>query len=176
VKLLFFPSPVKPVKIGITGTPGTGKSTVSRELEGKIVDLSEYVREEKIAEENEEGELEVDLEELGDNTPEEPEDQDLILEGHLAHFLDLDHCIVLRTSPDLLENRLNERDYSSEKVQENLESEKLDLILSQAVENQEKVYEIDTSEKNAEEVAEEIRSALEEEKERYGIVDWTEFF
>jgi adenylate kinase len=175
VKLLFFPSPVKPVKIGITGTPGTGKSTVSRELEGKVVDLSEYVREENIGEKNEKGEMEVDVEELKRKAPEESEDQDLILEGHLAHFLDLDYCIVLRTRPDVLEERLGERDYSSEKVRENLESQKLDLILSQAVENQEKVYEIDTTDKSVEEVAEEIRLAIEEKKERYGVVDWTGF-
>ena len=163
------------MRIGVTGTPGTGKSTVSKQLEGKIVDLKNYLEENDLGKVNENGEIEVEIEELRENSPEEPDDEDLILEGHLAHFLDLDYCIVLRCRPDKLRERLSERDYSEQKIEENIESEKLDIILSQAVQRQEKVFEIDTTDKSVEEVVEEIKSAVSEGKENYGDVDWSEF-
>jgi adenylate kinase len=163
------------VRIGVTGTPGTGKSTVSKHLDGKIINLKEYLEEEDLGEVNDEGEIEVDIEELRENSPEEPEDKDIIIEGHLAHFLDLDYCVVLRCRPDKLRERLEERDYSEKKIEENVESEKLDIILSQALQNQEKVFEVDTTEKTVEEVVEEVKSGINEGKESYGEVDWSEF-
>ena len=163
------------MKIGVTGTPGTGKSTISSHLDGKIVDIRDYLEENSLGEVNEKGEIEVDLEELRENPPEGSEDQDIVLEGHMAHFLELDYCIVLRCRPDVLRERLEKRDYSDEKVEENLESEKMDLILSQAVQRQKKVFEVDTTNKTVEEVVQEIKAALEKEEERYGIVDWSKF-
>ncbi|MFB6116321.1 MAG: adenylate kinase family protein [Candidatus Nanosalina sp.] len=163
------------MKIGVTGTPGTGKSTISKQLDGRVVDLKEYLEEKDLGEVNEDGEIEVEIEELRENTPEEPADRDLILEGHLAHFLDLDYCVVLRCRPDVLRERLEKRDYSSEKVEENIESEKMDLILSQAVRNQEKVFEVDTTGKDVEEVVDEVRKGIENREESYGVVDWSEF-
>lgn len=163
------------MKIGVTGTPGTGKSTVSQHLSGRKVDLRDYLEEKSLGGLNENGEIEVDIEELRENPPEEPEDQDLIIEGHMAHFLNLDYCVVLRARPDVLEERLDERDYSDEKVRENVEAEKLDVVLSQAVQQQEKVFEIDTTDKTVEETAERIREALKSKEERVGVVDWTQY-
>ncbi len=162
------------MKIGLTGTPGTGKTTIAEHLDIETVHLNEYMRENGIGEEDENGELEVDLEELRENQPEASE-KDLLVEGHLAHFLDLDYCIVLRTRPDVLSERLGSRDYSDQKISDNVESEKLDLILSQAVQRQEKVFEIDTTEISVEEASERIMEALDNREERYGEVDWQEF-
>jgi len=163
------------VKIGLTGTPGTGKTTLANKLPFDIVHLNEYMRENDIGEEIENGELEIDLEELKQNQP-EASGKDLLIEGHLSHFLDLDYCIVLRTNPETLENRLNKRDYSEEKVRENVESEALDVILSQAVQNQHKVFEIDTTKKSIDETVEKIIEAIENREERKGVVDWTDYF
>jgi len=163
------------VKIGLTGTPGTGKTTLANKLPFDIVHLNEYMRENDIGEEIENGELEIDLEELKQNQP-EASGKDLLIEGHLSHFLDLDYCIVLRTNPETLENRLNKRDYSEEKVRENVESEALDVILSQAVQNQDKVFEIDTTKKSIDETVEKIIEAIENREERKGVVDWTDYF
>lgn len=161
--------------IGITGTPGTGKSTVSAHIDGKVVDLKEYLEENNLGEANQRGEIEVGLDELRDNPPVEPEEEDLILEGHLAHFMNLDYCVVLRCRPDILRERLEGRDYSSEKVEENIESEKLDIILSQAVERHEKVFEVDTTDKEVIEVINKVKQAISEEKKDYGDVDWSKF-
>jgi adenylate kinase len=163
------------MKIGVTGTPGTGKSTVSEHLEGKVVDLREYLEQEVLGEVNEDGEIEVDIDELRENQPQEPEDADLVVEGHMAHFLNLDYCIVLRCRPDILRERLQQRDYSEQKIEENVEAEAMDVILSQAAKHQEKIYEVDTTERTVEEVVEDVRDAIDERKESYGNVDWAEF-
>lgn len=163
------------MRIGVTGTPGTGKSTISKQLAGKTVDIKEYMEENGLGTKNENGEIEIEIDELRKNTPEEPENNDLILEGHLAHFLDLDYCVVLRCNPEELRERLSKRDYSKEKIKENIESEKMDLILSQAVQNQETVFEVDTTSRSIEEIVQEVKKGIEEEKDRKGVVDWSEY-
>ena len=160
------------MKIGLTGTPGTGKTTLANKLPFDIVHLNEYMRENDIGEELENGELEIDLEELKQNQP-EASGKDLLIEGHLSHFLDLDYCLVLRTNPETLENRLNKRDYSEDKIEENIESEILDVILSEAVEKQENIIEVDTTGKEPKEVAKEIEDKIENRETGYGEIDWT---
>jgi len=163
------------VKIGITGTPGTGKSTISEQLEGEKIDLKDYMEKEGLGTKNENGEIEVDIEELRQNIPEESQEDNLILEGHLAHFLDLDYCVVLRCNPEELRERLSKRDYTESKVEENIESEKMDLILSQAVQNQEVVFEVDTTDRSVEEVLEQVKNGIKSKKDRKGVVNWSEY-
>jgi adenylate kinase len=71
---------------------------------------------------------------------------------------------------------LIERGYEEEKVMENVEAELVDVILIEAVERCEDVYEIDTSEMSISEVADIVEQILkgEEVKNRYrpGKVDW----
>ena len=160
--------------IGITGTTGTGKTTVSSYFDIETVDLKQYAEENNIGSLNSQGELEVDVEELRQNPPQQGE-SDLVVEGHLAHFIDLDYCVVLRCRPDVLRQRLQERDYSKQKIDENVESEALDIILSQAVRNQGKVFEVDTTDKDEKEVVEEVKQGVREETVSYGDVDWSEF-
>lgn len=160
--------------IGITGTPGTGKTTVSSYIDIETVDLKQYAEENNIGSLNSQKELEVDIQELRQNPPQQGEGN-LVVEGHLAHFIDLDYCVVLRCRPDVLRQRLQERDYSKQKIDENVESEALDIILSQAVRNQGKVFEVDTTDKDEKEVVEEVKQGVREETVSYGDVDWSEF-
>lgn len=156
------------MRIGITGTPGTGKTTVAKTLDKNVISIKEFAKENGLGEHKDI--FEVDIEAVNDQLP-----KNCWIEGHLAHKMDLDYCIVLRTRPDLLKERLNGRDYSEEKVSENVDAEKMDLILSEAFENS-KVYEIDTTHKSVEEVVDEIEEAVKEKKERYAICDWSSFF
>jgi len=155
------------MRIGITGTPGTGKTTVAEALDQEVICIKDFARERGLGEENDV--FEIDVEKVKEELPE-----DCWVEGHLAHKVGVDYCIVLRTRPDILQNRLEERDYSEEKIEENVEAEKMDLILSEAFENS-KIYEIDTTEKTAEEAADGIKKAVENKKERTGVVDWSDF-
>ncbi|MFB6174542.1 MAG: adenylate kinase family protein [Candidatus Nanohalobium sp.] len=162
------------MKIAVTGTPGTGKTTLSHlyEQEGlKAIHLTEYVKKKGLGEEGEK-EFEVDVEEMREALKNEEFD---LLEGHLAHHVPVDICIILRTRPDKLRERLNDRDYSDEKVEENVQSEILDVVLSEAIEEQETVVEVDTTEKGPEEVFEEVKRKVEKGESDYGKFDWTEY-
>jgi len=162
------------VKIAVTGTPGTGKTTVSKlfEQEGyELVDLTQFVKDKGLGEQGEK-EFEVDTEKMVKALKDEEFD---VIEGHLAHHVPIDICIVLRTRPDVLRERLNERDYSDQKVEENVQSEALDVILSEAVEEQDVVIEVDTTDKGPEQVFELIKEKIDEGESDYGNFDWTEY-
>lgn len=163
--------------ITITGTPGTGKTTVSDNLQVPAIHLTEFVKEEGLGEQKEE--FEVDIPAMVKALKEEIEEyDDIVIEGHLAHYFPSDICVVLRCDPKVLDERLQERDYSQTKVRENLESEALDIVLAQAIEHQEKVVEIDTTELSKEEVVDQIERKMQEWPEvesSYGQVDWSEW-
>jgi adenylate kinase len=161
--------------IAISGTPGTGKTSVAENLEYPVIGITEFAEENQIGE-MADGEREIDTEELVTELEKEAEKyEDLVIEGHLAHHFPADYCIILRCRPDVLRERLSERSYSDQKIEENVEAEAMDLILSEAVPVQEKIIEADTTERNSKDVADEIRERIENGETGYGEVDWTEF-
>lgn len=165
--------------VALTGTPGTGKTSVSKEL-GKqgfaIVDMKEFIEEQGIGSVNGK-EIEVRVEELVEHLENEFDgsDKDIVIEGHLSHHYETDYCVVLRCSPDVLEERLSEREYNPQKVRENVEAESLDIILQEAVNVQENIIEVDTTGREAGDVAEEVKKKIENDETGYGEIDWTEF-
>jgi adenylate kinase len=54
-----------------------------------------------------------------------PPDEITVIDGHLSHHLPIDAVIVLRCSPEALEDRLSTRGYSEAKTSENCEWELL---------------------------------------------------
>lgn len=164
------------MEIALTGTPGTGKTSVARELEKKgfeVIDLTGFVKENSLGTPGDE--FEVDVPEMVEALEEREFEADTVIEGHLAHHYPAEFCVVLRCQPDELSERLESRGYSEEKIDENVESEALDLILQQAVAEQQNVIEVDTTGREAAEVAEEVRKRIEKEETGYGEVDWSEF-
>ncbi|QDA32379.1 kinase [Thermococcus indicus] len=163
--------------IAVTGTPGVGKTTVSRLLSEKLgyeyVGVKEFAREKGIGEMVGD-ELEIDVDELAEAMLREFHGRDVVIDGHLSHFVPADVVIVLRADPRLVAERLMERGYSREKLAENVEAELVDVILVEALEENENVLEIDTTGKTPGEVVEEISELLERGiKRRFGIVDWS---
>jgi adenylate kinase len=99
-----------------------------------------------------------------------------ILEGHFSHYF-ADESVVLRLAPSELKKRLEARGYPERKIQENLESEALDVILIEAVEFCGRVSEIDTTGRSPREVADLVLRAIRKEIDlRPGQVDWLEDF
>jgi adenylate kinase len=96
--------------------------------------------------------------------------------GHLSHLVGADLIVVLRCRPSVLEERLKGRRYSQAKVRENMEAEGCDVILIEAMEGSAPVFEIDTTERTPEQVADAIGEILAGEKEKYepGHIDWSE--
>ena len=118
------------VKYALTGTPGTGKTSVSKLLNEKVTSLSDYY-EEASEGKTKDGEWLVDIAKL--NKILKTSDS-RIYEGNFAHKLNnINKIIVLRCDPNILMDRLEERGYKKEKVMENLEAEAIGLIFSESI-------------------------------------------
>ena len=105
------------MKLIITGTPGTGKTAVAKELARKlgwkVINERKFCLKKKIGK-MEKGELEVPIGKLGKELRKEfKKSKNLILEGHLLCETKLaaDLAIVLHAGPKILEERLREKEY-----------------------------------------------------------------
>ncbi|MGB3459902.1 MAG: adenylate kinase family protein [Halobacteriota archaeon] len=169
--------------IAITGTPGVGKTSVCKALGMDFTDLNRLIAAEGFYTAVDKGSLIADLNKLEEYvTRAKP----LLIDSHLAHLLKPEVAIVLRANPLLLADRLKQKGFAAEKIAENVDAETLDVILIEAVELCETVYELDTSVKSKEEVASQVREIIDVEtagksgrkdalrtKYKPGSVDWT---
>jgi|TARA_B100001971_G_C18150129_1_gene515349 adenylate kinase len=169
--------------IALTGTPGTGKTTISKILSKKLnfryISLTDIITPEIIeyhdkvrkCYEIDVGKLRVIVKEkLQNNT---------IIEGHFSHLLKLSNIIIiLRTDPNILKKRLKKRGYDDDKIKENLEVEALDVCLIESLEYDSNVYEIDTSIKSKNVVGMDIELILNGKGEEFkpGKISWSEDF
>lgn len=134
--------------IFISGTPCTGKTTVSKVLYNKLkfkndvklihvnnlVDLNNNL---VLGFDTKKDYKEIDLDLLNKDFSKERElflnkksnkPKIIIFEGHLTHFCsNPSKVIILRVNPSILKERLNKRDYDNSKIHENLEAESLDV-------------------------------------------------
>ncbi|MCD6243330.1 adenylate kinase family protein [Candidatus Bathyarchaeota archaeon] len=171
----------------ITGTPCVGKTSVSKELSTKInalhIDLAELVKKERLYSEvdQERGSLVADMEKVSKRVEEivEKSKIDVVIDGHYSVYIvnpkNIDFVFVLRKNPKKLKTLMEKRGYSGKKLWENLAAEILDVCLSEAIEicGENRVCEIDTTEKTVEEVVNEVLRIIEgKNKCRVGIVDW----
>lgn len=164
--------------IAITGTPGTGKSSAAeklREMGYRVASVAELAEKYGCIEGEEEGEVVVDVDKL------ERIIRSIrfegIVEGHLSHLLKPEIAIVLRCHPEELKRRLEAKGWREDKVMENVEAELLDVILVEALESPAEVFEIDTTNMKAEEVAAIIDMIIKGDKvirKKYlpGKIDW----
>jgi adenylate kinase len=159
------------VRVAVTGTPGTGKTTAVSlvETDLAVVHANDVIREEGLYTDVDEprGSLVTDLDAVADWLDGQEGDAGSLVDSHLSHQLDPDTAIVFRCRPDLLESRLRERGDSGAKARENAEAEALDLVLSEAVSavGIENVYEIDTTDREPSAVAREVEAVLAGERE-----------
>ncbi len=161
------------MRIAITGTPGTGKTTVAERFSDRyrVYSVKDLALESSCGE-REGDELIVDVECL----KEKIDCEDCIIEGHLSHLLNPDLIIVLRCHPDRLRERLKPRGYSEEKLMENIEAEAIDVILEEALETGRPVYEIDTTDMDIEDVVGAVERIINGDTEGFepGKVDFSE--
>ena len=123
------------------------------------MDMTQYIKDNGLREEYdaERDTYDVDVERLNDCLADY---DNVIFEGHLAHFMDVDSVIVLRCHPDVMKGRLEARGYSEEKVRENIQAEVLDVILFEAVESGIPTFSVDTSHGIVERTADEIEDVM----------------
>jgi len=171
----------------ITGTPGVGKSSVSRLLASRIkadlISVGDLVKKERlyIGVDKKRETLIADLEKVSESVEKiiAASCRDVIIEGHYAADVvtpeEVYLVIVLRRDPQELKSILKKRNYAEEKIRENLAAEILDVCLYDAVSRCgiEKICEFDVTHRKVEEVVEDILPVLDGKKERkVGIVDW----
>ncbi len=162
--------------IALTGTPGTGKSTVAAELAlrcHQVISVNDTIGPYILEHDEEQDTNIIDTERWRAEFP----GHDGIVEGHLSHLLRADRIIVLRCRPDVLKKRLEMRGYHPEKVAENVEAEMLDVVLVESLEDHtpEKIYEIDATVMSVSELADWIGLILTGKAEPgHGKVDWLE--
>ena len=170
--------------IFISGTPCTGKTTVAIELNdylsdngfnSKLIKINDFAIENDLVlgEDPDKFYKVIDIDRLNDclnieinNFKQSGEANDfmdekvsvLIVEGHLCHLCEgADKMIVLRSNPSILKSRLEERNYSDSKIQENLEAEALAVCSAEAYDIYgEKANEIDVSNQSIEETRDSI--------------------
>jgi adenylate kinase len=175
--------------ISLTGTPGTGKTSISRILYKNKIDILHINK--IITKKNIKFEIDqrrktkiIDIENLNKYIEKKINNKKnlLVIEGHLSHLLNnIDKVIILRCHPEELRKRLLKKKWNKNKINENIESEILDIILCESLSNHSKkdIYEIDTTGKTTNLISSLILDIIKnnfKEKEIYkiGSIDWSE--
>lgn len=180
--------------ICITGTPGVGKTAVSKKLasllDGKVIDVGSLIMEKKLFSRYDRyrdtfivnGDV---LRDLLKKLLDKGKNRRTIsvIDTHLVELLrdlEIDHVFVLTCDPLLLFNRIMKKEISFKKAVENVVSEFLNQILVQTYENfdQNKITVVDTSCKSADEVAFEIANNIKSKspivkKKSWRQADWS---
>jgi len=145
----------------ITGTPGTGKTTLAKKLAKKLnypyIDVNKIVKENKLDREYDKKRkcYAVDIKKLNqslikliNNYKKNKKIKGIIIDSHLSHYLPKKYiglCIVTRCELKELQKRLKKKKYGKNKIRENLDCEIFDVCLNEAREAGHKVVVINTT-------------------------------
>ncbi len=153
---------VPPRVFAVTGTPGSGKTTLCAHFEAQgytvesVIELAK--RFDCLGEEDaSDGAAPVDVHKLADAWIDESEGT-VFVDGHLSHLLEIDAIVLIRCHPDVLKQRLEERGYNEAKVRANVEWEMIAGTWSEIIEFEldVPVLEVDAGLATSEELALEI--------------------
>lgn len=170
----------------MTGTPGVGKSTISKivaqRLPGIHIDCGRVALNGRTTIEYDEKSKThtIDEKKLSRKLKEiiAKNNSHIILEGHFIPRISgfkPDHVFVLRCHPRKIMDRLEEKNYSKRKVAENIAAEILDSCLKDAIKlfGRTKIFEIDNSKDRPNFMASMILSMLEGKiRHKSKHIDW----
>jgi adenylate kinase len=161
--------------VALTGTPGTGKSTVAARLSGawRTVEVADLALSLRTGRRTRAG-SEVDLSATARawRSGRAPA-VDLVV-GHLAHLLPIRDVVVLRCHPRELARRLERSRVGLERERyANLVCEATDVVLVEALSRRRRVWEVDTTGRSPASVAREVARRIRRRgPPSYGRVDW----
>lgn len=168
--------------IFISGTPCTGKTTISealsQKLNWKLVKINDLAISNNLVLgiDDDKGYKIIDIDALNEALLNIISESDnLIVEGHLSHLCSgADKLFILRCRPEILEKRLALRDYSDAKIRENLEAEALGVCSSESLDIYENnVYELDVSDLTVDDVVSILLEVIDGKKElSFGEIDF----
>lgn len=174
------------IRLAITGNPGVGKHTSTKflceKLRGlKIIDINKIIIDNNAFLLNDDlyGK-EVDRKKTLKLIRDElKKGGDIVIIGHLVPYVlkpdGIDLVVVMRRSPYEIIKTFEDREYSPEKIRENVASEILGISFYDALKTfgKSKVIEFDATGKTPQQSAEEIVSLLQNKlKPKIGMVDW----
>ncbi len=171
------------MRVAVTGTPGTGKTTATERLAAdadvdlEVIHLNDVIREKGFTtgRDDQRDTLVTDIDAVADWLAGR---EDVLFESHLAHHFPADRVVVLRCHPEEVESRLRHRGEPAPTVAENAESEALDVVLAEAVDRhgEERVYEVDTTDLDPTGVTAAIGAVVAGEREpRAGTVSFVDY-
>ncbi|MGF3554837.1 MAG: adenylate kinase family protein, partial [Thermoplasmatota archaeon] len=156
--------------ISITGTPGTGKTTVSELLRKNgfnVINLNDVAIKKNflIGKDKKRDSFIVDIKKIDEYIKKNYGKKNIIfVEGHLSHLLRcVDKVIILRCHPDKLKKNLSSKGWDNKKIKENIEAEILDVILCEAADlhDPKNIFEINTTNKSVNDVFSSIIEIIE---------------
>ena len=152
--------------ICISGTPATGKTTVSKalgELLGwKVIEINKLAEEKNLYagyDQKRKAKI-VDIDMIQKEIR-KMKMKNIILESHYAHELECDLVIILRANPQELRKRMRKKGWKKDKIEENVVSEIMEICMTEAMELGRKVITIDTTGKDPKQIAEEIAKQIQ---------------
>ena len=172
----------------ITGTPGVGKSTLARLLaqrtRAQLLDLGKFVKQKKLYSKYDKKARSYVIDEPRVRRELQKyfsfhEKEELIIDTHtLGTFFPANRrtiALVIRLDPLVLGHRLKLRQWSKEKIWDNVESELIDLSLFEAVRvlGRARVWELDATGKGRRELSKTAWKILARVKmPKQPVVDW----
>ncbi len=163
------------MKLGITGTPGVGKTSVAKVLGEyyslKVWNEREFSLKEGIGEfDTTENELVVPLEKLEKSIEKLlKKEKNVLIEGHMLCEIKagFDYIIVMRCHPELLESRLDAKGYKAEKIQDNVFCEGIEYCKKHTLRNypKAKIIEVE-SRKSIKETTNSIINEIEKRRKK----------